>query len=368
MANLAKRQSTAIERVLSEIPDKSRTRQNLRYAKHKTREHEKVELIGSSLVALLFGLFFGNGSWRATTGYTALSFIFILAFIFVWHWIHAPGAFRDYWEEKARELPDATAQTRRKEVLAERLRDLLREAGEIDQGPSGGMGIHYDMDRLLRYSGHHTRVLRFLEAHYEPETVERFKEKGNRVLEGLLAEALTHDGDAKPKRDKEYPKLDIEIKETVFDFVDDSRIGAQYGTLREPCYVTTLLRLKNTRPMSVAIETFKLILRFEGKEYVSFAESKVAARRLVTLQSEEAFEGTRSDNLNERSPLVLLEDRPPVEGTLQFMFKDLRYMDLLTEGTSLGNCPFTLVLIDTDKERHTAEGLLPAEGVRYVNP
>lgn len=53
MANLAKRQSTAIERVLSEIPDKSRTRQNLRYAKHKTREHEKVELIGSSLVALL---------------------------------------------------------------------------------------------------------------------------------------------------------------------------------------------------------------------------------------------------------------------------------------------------------------------------
>lgn len=366
MANLAKRQSTAIERVLSEIPDKSRTRQNLRYAKYKTREHEKVELIGSSVVAVLLGLLFGGGTWGATTVYTALTFISILVFIFIWHWIFAPGAFRDYWEEKAKELPDTATETRRKEVLADRLRDLLREAGEIDQGPSGAIGSLAGMDRLLRYSGHHTRVLRFLEAHYEPETVERFKEKGSRVLEGLLADALT--SEAKPKTDREYPKLAIDIKETVFDFVDDSRIGAQYGTLREPCYVTILLQLKNTRPMSIAIDTFKLTLRFEGKEYVSFAESKVAARRLVTLQSEDAFQGTRSDNLNERPPLVLLEDRPPVEGTLQFMFKDLRYMDLLTDGTSLGNCPFTLVLIDTDKERHTAEGVLPAEGVRYVNP
>lgn len=44
MADLALRQPTAIERVLSEIPDKSRASQYVRYARYKTREHEKIEI------------------------------------------------------------------------------------------------------------------------------------------------------------------------------------------------------------------------------------------------------------------------------------------------------------------------------------
>jgi hypothetical protein len=34
----------------------------------------------------------------------------------------------------------------------------------------------------------------------------------------------------------------------------------------------------------------------------------------------------------------------------------------------LNNAPFTLILIDKDGERHTQQGILPSEGVRYVNP
>jgi len=372
MADLAKRQPTAIERVLSKNPD-TRALQNLQYALYATQEQPKLELAAgtfATLVAVLLGYLLGTGGVSsAVTGLvTGLgTFFVIVAFIFCWHLIHAPGAFRDYWEAKAKEIPDTAAETLRRKFLAERLQTLLEESGKVDMLGSAAIGTMEGIDILMRQSGSHTRNLHFLQANYSPEIVERFQQEGTRVLEELLAQNLS--GEETPKLSPApYPKLEIDIKETMFDFVDDSRTGAQYGVCREPCFVTLLLRLKNTRPTSIAIGRFKLTLIVDGKEYVSFAEPKVSARRLVTSQGTEAFERTRSDNLNEHPPLVLLEESAPVEGTLQFMFNDLRYMDWLTEDVSLGNSPFTLLLIATDKERHTAEGLLPAEGVRYINP
>ena len=106
MADLTRRQPTAIERVLSEIPDKSRTRQNFQYALYATQEHPKLELGAgtfAALVAVVIGYLLGTGGlMSALTGLvTGLgAFLVIIGFIFCWHWIHAPGAFRDYWDCK----------------------------------------------------------------------------------------------------------------------------------------------------------------------------------------------------------------------------------------------------------------------------
>ena len=74
-----------------------------------------------------------------------------------------------------------------------------------------------------------------------------------------------------------------------------------------------------------------------------------------------------SRNLSQKPPLELIDDRL-IDGSLQFIFKELRYIESLTDGISLDNAPFTLFLIDKDRERHTQHGVLAADGVRYVNP
>jgi len=43
-------------------------------------------------------------------------------------------------------------------------------------------------------------------------------------------------------------------------------------------------------------------------------------------------------------------------------------MKLLMEKTDLEGSPFTLLLIDTDGKRHTADGILTGDANRYVNP
>jgi len=326
MADLAKRQPTAIERVLSEISDKSRTRQNFQYALYATQEHPKLELGAGTLAALLaavIGYVLGTGGLgSALTGLaTGLgTFFIIIGFIFCWHWAHAPGAFRDYWEAKAKEKPDTAAETLRRKFLAERLQTLLEESGKVDMLGSAAIGTMEGIDILMRQSGSHTRNLHFLQANYSPEIVERFQQEGTRVLEELLAQNLS--GEETPKLSPApYPKLEIEIKQTAFDFTDDKRIGTgNYSAFpNDDCYVTLFLKI-NPRPVPVAVKTFKLTLRVKEDEFESFAESQVFNYRVVELDGTEGGGGSHNQNLNKRPPL-LIDDRP-IQGSLQFILRN----------------------------------------------
>jgi hypothetical protein len=118
--------------------------------------------------------------------------------------------------------------------------------------------------------------------------------------------------------------------------------------------------------MPVAIKTFKMILLVEGREFVSFAESSVLKYRYVSLEGEDLGDGSHDRNLNERPPLRV--DERPIEGALQFIFNELQYMKLLTEGTDLQGSMFTLLLTDSDGEQHSVDGILTGEGLHYVNP
>jgi hypothetical protein len=114
------------------------------------------------------------------------------------------------WRDSQKEQVSLVGNKRRKEILAERLRDLLREAGEVDSRSDDSSRGAYNMNYLLRYSGQHTRSLRFLETHYDNATVERYKKEGNSVLEELLAESLEDDDPTKPKITGEIEEVIIE--------------------------------------------------------------------------------------------------------------------------------------------------------------
>jgi len=75
----------------------------------------------------------------------------------------------------------------RREFLADRLRALLGEAGQVDLG-FGSSRDDSNISALLRWSNHRGRIVRFLEVHYDAETVKRFERDGTRVLEELLAD------------------------------------------------------------------------------------------------------------------------------------------------------------------------------------
>lgn len=263
------------------------------------------------------------------------------------------------WRHSEKALASLHDTGRQRHHRAERLNALLHEAGEIDMQGSAQLGTPEGIDKMMRYAGHHTRILHFLQAHYEPEIVERFKENGNRILEELLAENLT-DQERPKLKPKPYQKLEIEVKRTAFDFTDDKSLGTHTIMVpNEECYVTVFLKI-NPRPVPVIIKTFNLTLLLKGEEFHSFAESQVFNYRFVDLDGTEAGNGSHNQNLNERPPL-LIDDRP-VEGSLQFIFKELQYMKLLTEETDLEGSPFTLLLTDRDGGRHTAEGVLTGDG------
>jgi hypothetical protein len=183
--------TSAIERVLSEIPDKSHAHQYLRYARYKTKAHEKVELGSGAIVALVTALasFFLAGAGWGAIPLAVVGFAATVALIFFWHWIHAASAFHEHWEAKARELPlPSDSANRRKQAIADRIRDLLREAAEVDFGEVElGSGSH---GPVIRAMNHRERVKNFLEAHFDSATAERYKEDGNRILEELLVDAL----------------------------------------------------------------------------------------------------------------------------------------------------------------------------------
>jgi hypothetical protein len=283
-------------------------------------------------------------------GFVLLFFAFLACYL----------AWRD--SQKALASISETGQQKR-QFLAERINTLLREAGEVDYGEmelSAGSG----RGEMVRWANHRARVHHFLQAHFDSGTVKRFEGKGNRVLEELLEKVLT-DEETPRLIAGSYPPLEIEITQTAFDFIDDISIAGQFGLRHKPCYVTLFLKIKNPRSIAVAVEIFKLTLIVNGEEHLSFAESKVFGRRFVSQEGLEAGEGSHPGNLGASLPLVVSDDKP-VDGSLQFIFRDLRDFELTVRGISFKDSPFFLVLIDRNRERHTKEGVLSGEGLRYI--
>jgi len=164
-----------------------------------------------------------------------------------------------------------------------------------------------------------------------------------------------------------YPKVGIQLTDVRFNWIEETRVGIQNNPRDEPCFITLFLSVTNRRPVAISVETFKLTLRLDGEEYISFAESSVFVRRFTNQLGEEIGEGSHYQNLNHQTPLTLIQDKSS-EGALQFIFRDLRYLETLTNNLDLANAPIRLTLIDKDQERHTVTARLPAEGHRYVNP
>jgi hypothetical protein len=373
MPDLSKRQSTAIERVLSEIPDKSPARQYLRYAWYKTKEHEKVELGAGAFLAFVIALisfFLGGAGWVAIP-LAVIAFFATIALIFFWHCISAAGEFHAHWkreaESKSSLLESSDVKKRRREFLAERLSQLLKEAAEVDFG-AVRLGGGREMAKLARSANHHGRVRRFLEAHWDEATVKRYEADGNGILEQLLAEVLVDDRDAKPRLAITSPKLEMKIIEAIYAWSEDTKIGRLYDP---PCFITMLVEIRNPRTVPISIEMFKLSLRLSSREYVSYAEDNVFGRRLVNGLGDEYGESLQTNNLNSKAtrPLILIQDQPK-RGTLQFVIRELQYMKAIMDGTDeeLGGAPFTLFLQDTNWELHKHEDNLSKQsGGRYVN-
>ena len=215
MADLSKRQSTAIERVLAEIPDKSSARQYLRYALYKTKEHEKVELGSGAIVAFvtaLISFFLGGAGWAAIP-LALVAFLATIVLIFFWHRINAASEFHTHWKRQAEsnslpESDDAGQRTRRRVMLINRLEQLIKESPPV---APPWYAVHGDVEGLpgvARITAHRNQALAFLEVHL-PEGVERFERQGTRGLEELLAECLKED-------DKTRPNIKGEIEE-VYD-------------------------------------------------------------------------------------------------------------------------------------------------------
>lgn len=166
---------------------------------------------------------------------------------------------------------------------------------------------------------------------------------------------------------KRYPKVDIQVTDVSFNWIEETRIGAHNNPRDEPCFVTLFLRATNRRFVAISLETFKLTLKIGGEEYISFAESDVFVRRFTNHLGEELGEGSHYKNLNHQTPLTLIQDKSS-EGALQFIFRDLRYLETLTNNIELANAPIKLSLIDKDHEHHAITTCLPEGGYRYVNP
>jgi membrane protein implicated in regulation of membrane protease activity len=155
---------------------------------------------------------------------------------------------------------------------------------------------------------------------------------------------------------EKYPKLDIKISEAYYDWI--LAFGTNQPDKKQPCYVTLYLTITNGRTVPIYVETFRLTLVVKGKEYVSFSEDRVYRRRYVNDQGIDVADGEHSQNLN-KPPLVLIEDKPTI-GTLQFIFNDLDWLNIIEWelDDSLNGSNFTLLLTDKDGEKHFQHGTI----------
>lgn len=273
-------------------------------------------------------------------------------------------AFRD---EHRRALVSGAGK-RRQDFLAQRLTQLLKEAADVDFGAvpiGGGRGI----GALTRSANHHGRVRSFLEAHWDAPVVKRYEDDGNRVLEELLAEVLSEDQNAKPRLAIATPKLEIKVVEAVYGWTEDTRVRAAYDP---PCFITMLIRIANRRSSPISLDSFKLYLNLDGKEYISHAEEKCFAQRVIDRFGNDGGECEYESNLSakENKPVTVIQDQPTL-GTLQFVIRELTYIESITNGRDekLKGAQFTVVLLDTNWEKHTETGNLSDGSVgRYVNP
>ncbi len=78
------------------------------------------------------------------------------------------------WRDARKELAsyDTTAQ-KKNEYLADRLSALLRERGQVDIGFGSVREGESNIRHLIRWSNYNGRVVTFLKAHYDKETVKR---------------------------------------------------------------------------------------------------------------------------------------------------------------------------------------------------
>ena len=275
-------------------------------------------------------------------------------------------AFRD---EHQKAIGSDTGE-RRREFLAQRLTQLLKEAAEVDFGAvqiGGGRGI----GALTRSANHHGRVRSFLEAHWDAPIVKRYEEDGNRVLEELLAEVLSEGHNPKTRVAIAAPKLEIKVVEAIYAWTEETGVQVPRVPRDPPCFITMSVKIRNPRSSPIALDSFKLYLNLDGREFISHAVEKSFGRRLIDRFGNESGECEYQSNLNanENKPVTVVQDQPK-EGTLQFVIKELTYIESITNGMDekLKGAPFTLVLLDTNWEKHSQTGNLSDEsGGRYVN-
>ena len=131
-----------------------------------------------------------------------------------------------------------------------------------------------------------------------------------------------------------------------------------------PCFITISVKIRNPRSSPIALDSFKLYLNLDGKEYISHAEEKSFGRRTIDRFGNEGGEFEYQSNLNakENKPVTIIEDQTK-EGTLQFVIKEVTYIESITNGTDekLNSASFTLVMLDTNWEKHTQTGNLVGE-------
>jgi len=117
------------------------------------------------------------------------------------------------------------------------------------------------------------------------------------------------------------------------------------------------LAITNHRVVTIVIETIKIMLHFNLKTYVSFAEDAVYSRRYTSEQGIESVEGENRENLRRSPPLSLVEGQS-AEGTLQFVIKELGLLEVIADSVkdpdllSLNKSQVTLLLIDQSGEKH----------------
>jgi hypothetical protein len=153
-----------------------------------------------------------------------------------------------------------------------------------------------------------------------------------------------------------YPKLEIKIARAIYDWATDMRTGPRSNP-REPLYISMRLAITNHRVVTIVIETIKIMLHFNLKTYVSFAEDAVYSRRYTSEQGIESVEGENRENLRRSPPLSLVEGQS-AEGTLQFVIKELDLLEVIADSVkdpdllSLNKGQVTLLLIDQSGEKH----------------